>query len=55
MADKASSWAVKIYRGMYPEDSAAVKENLAEPLQIMSDSFKVRHYARSTEKTYLQW
>ncbi|MCK4505750.1 MAG: hypothetical protein KAW14_09045 [Candidatus Aegiribacteria sp.] len=33
--------AVKIYRGLYPEDSATVKENSAEHLQIMRDSLKV--------------
>ncbi|NOQ22355.1 MAG: integron integrase [Candidatus Aegiribacteria sp.] len=47
--------AVKIYRGIYPEDSTAIETNSTEPMQIMRDSLKVRHYARSTEKTYLQW
>ena len=47
--------AVKIYRSMYPEESTAVIEKSAEPMQIMRDSLEVRHYARSTVKTYMQW
>ena len=47
--------AVKIYRGIYPEDSTRIETNSVEPMQIMRDSLKVRHYARSTEKAYLQW
>ncbi len=47
--------SVKIYRGMYPEESAEIEENSPESLRIMRDSLKVRHYARSTQKSYMQW
>ena len=47
--------AVKIYRSMYPQDSKTDRGNSVEPIQIMRDSLQVRHYARSTMKSYLQW
>jgi len=40
---------------MYPEESAEIEEISPESLRIMRDSLKVRHYARSTQKSYMQW
>lgn len=47
--------AVKIYRSMLPEKVNTEEEKADNPLGIMRDSLRVRHYAKSTEKSYMQW
>ncbi|MCD4776899.1 MAG: integron integrase [Candidatus Aegiribacteria sp.] len=47
--------AVKIFREVYPENTTESLEKAGTPLKVMKESLRIRHYARSTEKAYLNW
>ncbi len=47
--------AVKIFNEVYPGDNSEVMRKTENPLKIMRENLRIRHYARSTEKAYLQW
>ncbi|MCD4709084.1 MAG: integron integrase [Candidatus Sabulitectum sp.] len=48
--------AVKMFRSMHPADNSIRETSHSlNPLAELGDHLRVRHYARSTEKSYLHW
>jgi site-specific recombinase XerD len=46
-----------VFRQLFPEESVPVSEiaDIPDPILQMTDCLRIRHYSRSTEKTYLSW